>query len=54
VEAAGIEPASCLVSIVVSTLLVSCVHTTNKVIRFIGVRWAYHHFTFNSRSEPSI
>jgi len=51
---AGVEPACLIISLLVSTLLVSCIHTTDKVIRFIGVRWAYHHFTFSSRSEPSI
>jgi len=30
VEVAGIEPASCLVSIVASTLLVRCIHTANQ------------------------
>jgi len=35
-------------------LLLYCIHTKQKVIRLIGVRWAYHHFTFNSSSEPSI
>jgi len=39
VDMAGVEPASLIISLLVSTLLVSCIHTTDKVIRFVGVRW---------------
>jgi len=36
---AGFAPASLVISLLISTLLVRCIHTANKVIRFIGVRW---------------
>ena len=52
-EARGIEPRSCLVSILVSTLLVYCYRTTNKTIRLSESGYYNHKEAFNS-SVPSL